>query len=102
MIPIGQLTEVPLACTLTPDAGREQVQRWRAFDHEHALGRHSTPTVLTVRYARTPAAVAQLRELVKVESACCSFVDWRIEDDGSQLRLVVSGSPEHLAALSIG
>lgn len=63
MIPIGQLTEVPLACTLTPDAGRE---------------------------------------LVKVESACCSFVDWRIEDDGSQLRLVVSGSPEHLAALSIG
>ena len=55
-----------------------------------------------MRYARTPAAVAQLRELVKVESACCSFVDWRIEDDGSQLRLVVSGSPEHLAALSIG
>ena len=102
MIPIGPLTEVPLACTLTPDAGRKQVQRWRAFDREHALQREESPTVLTVHYARTPDAVETLRELVDAESACCSFVDWRIEDDGTDLRLVVSGSPDQLAALSIG
>lgn len=102
MIPIGPLAEVPLACTLTPDAGREQVQRWRRFDQKHALRRESTPTALTVHYARTPGAVEKLQELVDAESACCSFVDWRIEDDGTDLRLVVSGSPDQLAALSIG
>lgn len=101
-IPIGPLNQVPLACTLTPDAGREQVQRWRRFDREHALRREPAPTTLTVHYARTPDAVEKLRELVEAESACCSFVDWRIEDDGTQLRLIVSGTPDQLGALSIG
>lgn len=101
-IPIGPLNQVPLACTLTPASGREQVQRWRSFDREHAFRREESPTALTVHYARTPDAVETLHQLVDAESACCSFVDWRIEDDGTQLRLIVSGSPERLAALRVG
>ena len=100
-IPIGPLNQVPLACTLTPAAGREQVQRWRSFDREHAVRREESPTALTVHYARTSHAVETLHQLVNAESACCSFVDWRIEDHGTQLTLVVSGSPDQLAALSI-
>lgn len=100
-IPIGPLSQVPHACTLTPDAGREQLQRWHQFDRRHALRRESSATALTVHYARTPDGVEELRGLVEAESACCSFVDWHIEDDGARLRLVVSGSAEQLAALSI-
>lgn len=44
-----------------------------------------------------------LRELVSVASSCCSFVDWRmIGDDQGHLLLVVTGTPEQLAALGIG
>ena len=102
MIPIGPLNDVPVACTLTPDAGREQVQRWRSFDREHALRREESPTALTVHYARTPDSVETLHRLVDAESTCCSFVGWRIEDDGTDLRLVVTGSPDQLAALNVG
>ena len=102
MIPIAPLNDVSLACTLTPDAGREQVQRWRSFDREHALRREESSTALPVYYARTPGAVETLHRLVDTESTCCSFAGWRIEDDGTDLRLVVTGSPDQLAALTIG
>lgn len=28
----GPLNSLPIACTLTPSAGTEQIERWRAFD----------------------------------------------------------------------
>lgn len=68
--PIGPLTAVPVACTFTPQAGREQVERWQAFDREHALRRESSPTALTVHYTRSTHAVDRLHELVAAESDC--------------------------------
>ena len=44
----------------------------------------------------------RLRELVAVESACCSFVDWRVVDEQVHLRLFVTGTPEQLVALNVG
>lgn len=32
MTPTGPLNGLPIACTLTVGAGREEVERWRAFD----------------------------------------------------------------------
>ncbi|WP_210603409.1 hypothetical protein [Brevibacterium oceani] len=98
----GPLGDLPIACTLTPGAGREQIERWRAFDGEHALDVERTETSLVVHYSRTEDSVRRLRELVAVESSCCSFVDWRVEDDREQLLLVVTGSAEQLAALDVG
>ena len=43
-----------------------------------------------------------IRDRVEAESSCCSFVDWRIEEQHSDLRLVVTGSPQQLAALNVG
>lgn len=102
MTPTGPLNGLPIACTLTPGAGRDQIERWRAFDDEHALGVERTETRLVVRYARTEASVRRLRELVAVESACCSFVDWRVVDEQVHLRLFVTGTPEQLVALNVG
>ena len=98
----GPLGGLPIACALAPGAGREQIERWRAFDDEHCLGVERTETRLIVRYARTEDSVRRLRELVAVESSCCSFVDWRAEDDREQLLLVVTGSAEQLAVLDVG
>ena len=98
----GPLGGVPIACALAPGAGREQIERWRAFDDEHALGVERTETRLVVRYARTDDSVRKLRALVAVESSCCSFVDRRVVDDQQRLLLVVTGSAEQLAALNVG
>ena len=99
---VGPLDGVPMACTLTPSTGKQQVERWRAFDDDHLLDVERTGTTLTVRYARSADSVRRLRDLVEVESGCCSFVDWTIDDSHDGLRLVVSGTPEQLAALTVG
>ncbi|MFJ4760194.1 hypothetical protein ACIP1V_05255 [Kocuria marina] len=100
--PRGALSALPAACSLRPGAGREQVARWRAFDDENLIGVERSETRLTVHYTRTDATITRLRELVEIESACCSFVDWRVVDDQERLRLVVTGSAEQLAALDVG
>lgn len=99
---IGPLGDVPITCTLTPNAGEEQVKRWKAFDDDYLLNVERTETMLVVHYAKTEESSRRLRELVAVESACCSFVDWRVEDEHEDLRLKVTGAPEKLAALSVG
>ncbi|PFG68179.1 hypothetical protein B0O41_3012 [Propionibacteriaceae bacterium ES.041] len=100
--PVGPLPGLPIACALTPSAGKEQVQRWRAFDDEHLFEVERGETRLVVHYARTDDSAQRLRDLVATESECCSFVDWRIDDDHDDLRLVVTGTPDQLAALGVG
>ena len=53
-----------------------------------------------IELAKVEDSIARLRGLVEAESSCCSFVDWRIEEQHSDLRLVVTGSPQQLAALN--
>lgn len=102
MTHIGPLNELPIACTLTPEAGKAQLQKWRAFDADYALGTDRTNTQLVVRYAKVDDSIARLHELVATESSCCSFVDWAIDHDGADLRLVVTGTADQLAALNVG
>src|SRR5699024_11068346 len=102
MMPTNPLDKLLIACAFTPGAGKDQIERWRAFDDEYALGVERTETRVVVRYARTYESVQRLRELVAVESLCCSFVDWGVEDDRERLLLVVTGSAEQLAALDLG
>jgi hypothetical protein len=99
---IGPLNGLPIACTLTPTAGKAQIEKWRAFDEDYALETERTDTRLTIHYAKVEDSIARLRGLVEAESSCCSFVDWRIEEQYSDLRLVVTGSPQQLAALNVG
>lgn len=102
MTNLGPLNGLPIACTLTPAAGKEQLERWRVFDEDYALDIERTDTRLTIHYAKVEDSITRLRELVAAESTCCTFVDWRIEEHHSDLRLVVTGSPEQLAALNVG
>ncbi|GMA19216.1 hypothetical protein MM440_03515 [Arsenicicoccus piscis] len=53
-------------------------------------------------HARTDDPARRLRELVAIESSCCSFVDWRVEDEQEHQRLIINGTPEQLAALDVG
>lgn len=99
---IGPLAAVPTACTLGPSTGRAQVERWHAFDAQYALSVERDDTRLTVHYAKNTDSIRRLRELVDVERDCCSFVDWEVDAGHDDLRLIVTGTPDLLAALSIG
>lgn len=102
MTRVGPLNGLPIACALEPGAGREQVERWNAFDDEYALAVERTDTEFVVHYAKVDDSMRRLGDLVETEQTCCSFVDWSIDDGGADLRLVVTGSSERLAALTIG
>lgn len=101
MSDIGPLNGLPIACALTPTAGQEQVERWRAFDDDYALSIERTETQIIVHYAKVEDSITRLRDLVAAESACCSFARWTIDHAHADLRLIVTGTPEQLAALTI-
>lgn len=95
--------DLPIACTLPTIAdAKAQVERWRAFDADYALGSDLTDTELVIHYAKVADSIERLRALVEVERRCCAFVDWRIEEDHPDLRLIATGTPDQLAALNVG
>ncbi len=100
--PVGPLGGLPIACALTPGTGKEQLVRWRSFDDEHLLKVERGETRLVVHYAKTDDSAQRLRDLVAIENDCCSFVDWEIDDGPADLRLIVTGTADQLAALSVG
>lgn len=102
MTHIGPLNGLPIACTLTPTAGKVQIEKWQTFDEEYALETERTDTRLTIHYAKLDDSTRRLRELVAAESTCCAFVDWRIDDSHADLQLIVSGTPDQLASLNVG
>lgn len=94
--------DVPIACTLPTIAeAKAQVERWQAFDADYALSSELTDTQLTVHYAKVEDSIRRLRDLVAVERQCCAFVDWSIDEDHDDLRLIARGTPDQLAALNV-
>jgi len=102
MTKIGPLGEVPVACTLTPATGKAQLERWQEFDAQYALAAERSDTRLTIHYAKSDDSVRLLTELVEVERTCCTFVSWSVDDEHDDLQLIVTGTPEQLAALNVG
>lgn len=98
---IGPLNGLPITCTLTPTAGQAQVEAWQAFDDDYALSSDRTNGRLVIQYTKVEDSITRLRELVAAESACCSFVNWSIDDSPTDLRLIITGTEEQLAALTI-
>lgn len=92
---------LPIACTLSTGDGPARLEAWRAFDADYLLEIEDRGTEYIARYAKVPEADERLTRLVDRESSCCSFVTWTIERTDHHLRLVVSGTPDALAALSI-
>ncbi|MEJ1089543.1 hypothetical protein WDU99_14595 [Microbacterium sp. Mu-80] len=74
----------------------------RTFVEGYALATERTDARLTIHYVKLDDSTRRLREPVAVESACCAFVDWSIDDTHADLRLIVTGTPDRLAALNVG
>ncbi len=97
----GPLNELPIACTLTPGAGKDQAERWHVFEDEYALRDDCVPDKLVVHYARTVVSERRLRELVALEDDCCSLVDRTVDEHQAALRFAVTGDSDQLGALNV-
>jgi len=60
---MGPVEELPVACTLGPGRGEEQLRRWRALEGGHLLHRSRQPDELVVRYRADEASRREITEL---------------------------------------
>ncbi|MEW2011082.1 hypothetical protein AB0300_16580 [Microbacterium sp. NPDC078814] len=91
---------LPVARTLTPGTGAQQLAAWREFNDDYLLDVDRRPGEMTNHHARVEDAFAWLTELVRTEQSCCAFVAWSIDTTHADLRLTVVGSDDALDVLS--
>ena len=85
------MTDLPIACTLTPDGMTARLALIDALAADGLLDRTSTDAGLRVRLRDTPAIEQRTRELVAAESKCCAFLDFDLGREGDTLVLDISG-----------
>jgi hypothetical protein len=77
--------DAPLACDMTGagDTLANGVAEYRRLFEHARLGRESTDTVTTFRFADRPGVREWLLDLVRREAACCPFLSYEIHPEGS-------------------
>ena len=85
------MTELPIACTLTPDGMTARMALIDALAADGLLDRTPTDTGLRVRLRDTPDIEQRTRELVAAESRCCAFLDFELGREDGDLVLDISG-----------
>jgi hypothetical protein len=83
---------LPLACTLGPDDGATQLQRWRELAARGRPVARRDRHQLEVRFK--PGVSAELRALAAAEQRCCAFLTWTVTDTDGGPVLHVSATPE--------
>ena len=85
------MTDVPIACTLSPDGFTARVSLIDALAADGLLDRARTETGVRVRLRDTPDIEQRTRELVAAESRCCAFLDFDLSRDEGDVVLDISG-----------
>ena len=85
------MTDLPIACTLTPDAMDARLGLFDALAADGLLERTVTDAGLRVRLRDTPEIERRTRELVAAESTCCAFLDFELGREGGDLVLTIAG-----------
>jgi hypothetical protein len=89
------MTELPVACTLTPDALRARRAGLLSDLLRRAEAREDLPEGLRVRFAPTSDTLATIASAVEAERQCCRFLRFGItvEPDGGPVFLEFTGPP---------
>jgi hypothetical protein len=85
------MTDLPIACTLSPDAMTARHCLIDALSADGLLERTPTDAGLRIRLRDTPDIERRTRELVAAESACCPFLDFQLGRDAGALVLDITG-----------
>jgi hypothetical protein len=85
------MTDQPIACTLTPDGMTARLALIDALTTDGLLERIPTQSGLRVRLLDRPDVHRRTRELVAAESKCCAFLDFELRRENGNLLLDISG-----------
>ena len=85
------MTDLPIACTLTPDGMTARLALIDALAADGLLERTATASGMRVRLRDTPDIEQRTRALVAAESQCCAFLDFHLGRQDGDLVLDVSG-----------
>ena len=88
------MSDLPIACTLTPDGMTARLAVIDALGADGLIDRPPTETGLRVRLRGTQQIEQRTRELIVAESRCCAFLDFTLDHDGGELVLDISGPPD--------
>ncbi|MCA1737000.1 MAG: hypothetical protein LC739_13150 [Actinobacteria bacterium] len=90
---------LPIACSLDGDAARRRWAEWKDLMSQRT-GADWSSRSLAVRFQPDEDLAATLTPLVAAERECCGFVEWDLEDRGSELVLNIRGDPEGVSAMA--
>jgi len=88
---IPLMSDLPIACTLTPDGMTARFALIDALSADGLLDRTPTEAGLRVRLRDTPEIERRTRELIAAESCCCAFLDFTLDRDSGELVLDITG-----------
>jgi SAM-dependent methyltransferase len=92
MAPTGGSGRLGLACSLTDADLVTRRAEWKVIDGTALIGRHEGSGTVTSTYRGSAETRVELRRLVAAEQVCCGTADWRLHDDGQELRVTVDAS----------
>jgi hypothetical protein len=81
----------PIACTLAPGDFKERLAWIGALTRDALRSHERRDLVLDLRYA--PEVVERVREMVRNEQGCCSFLTFDLREEPLEIRLIVT-APE--------
>lgn len=98
------MSELPIVCTLTPEALRARREGLLSDLLRRAEGLEEVPGGLRLRFAPSSETLSTVARAVDAERHCCRFLRFGItvEPDGGPIVLELSGPPgtrEFIAAL---
>jgi hypothetical protein len=83
--------DIPIACTLSPTDYRARLADIAALSREALRHVERRGLTLDLRYA--PEAAARVRQLVERERTCCAFLQFDLQEDQHEVRLLVTAPP---------
>lgn len=89
------MTDLPIACTLSPDALQARRAGLLSGLLQRTDGREELPDGLRLRFAPTGETLATIARAVEAERHCCRFLRFGItvEPDGGPIFLELTGPP---------
>jgi hypothetical protein len=88
------MTEIPMACTLSPDRMRDRAALIDGLARDALIAREEIAGGVRSRLRDAPGVERRARELVAAETECCAFLSFELERHGGELWLDVTGAPE--------
>jgi hypothetical protein len=93
LLSIAARADAPVACDMrgAPDTLTQRLAEYRRLFQHALLGRESTATMTTFRFAARPGVRDWVCDLVKREAACCPFLSYEIVEEDEKIVWTTAG-----------